>query len=146
MATTRARRTSSDCGGPPEEVAGGRLQSNIKSEVRARPTSRTKYRGRVCWRQRSGPRQQLRSVREVRPHVEHQGSAKVPAELRNFLVLVVVVSRGIMALMRRAWKEFGGGAGICIEEQSAEKADVDGCRNWSRRKQETKGSEVSKMR
>ena len=64
---------------------------------------------------------------------------KVPAESRSFFVLAVVVGREILALLQRAWKEFGGGAGICIEEQSAERADVDGCSNRNQRKQETKG-------
>jgi hypothetical protein len=41
------------------------------------------------------------------------------------------VGKEILALLQRAWKEFGGGAGIGVEEETEEKTskkvDVEGC-------------------
>ncbi len=51
---------------------------------------------------------------------------KVPAVSRNFFILAVVVGREILALLQRAWKEFGGGAGIGVEEETEENSRCRG--------------------
>jgi hypothetical protein len=45
---------------------------------------------------------------------------KVPKVSRNIFLVVVVVGGVILALRQRAWKEFGGGAGIGINEEAEE--------------------------
>ncbi len=57
-------------------MVGGRAKS--RSEGGTHPMSRTKCRGRACYRQRSGPRRQRRSALEERPCEELQESAKFP--------------------------------------------------------------------